>query len=216
MAQVTGHTRRQAPHTKRGVWLEQETVTVEHPAFSQVIEALAFAAERHRDQRRKDPARTPYINHPIALMRVLYLEAGIRDPLVLCAALLHDTVEDTGTTPGEIEARFGLAVCGVVLEVTDDKRLPKSERKRLQVVHAAGASEAARMVKLADKICNLRDVATSPPVGWDLERQQAYFDWAREVVDQIRGTHGRLEALFDDAYAQRPAGDSGTKRVVRT
>jgi|APFre7841882724_1041349.scaffolds.fasta_scaffold82044_2 guanosine-3',5'-bis(diphosphate) 3'-pyrophosphohydrolase len=188
---------------------------MEHPSFSMVVEALAFAAERHRDQRRKDPARTPYINHPIALLRVLYLEAGIHDPLVLCAALLHDTVEDTATTCEEIGAHFGLAIGEVVLEVTDDKHLPKSERKRLQVVHAAGASEPARLVKLADKICNLRDVATSPPLGWDLERQQAYFDWAREVVDQIRGTHGRLEALFDAVYARRPSEVSGTKQVPR-
>lgn len=175
-----------------------------HPSFGLVVEALAFAAERHRDQRRKDPARTPYINHPIALVRVLYLEARIQDPLVLCAALLHDTVEDTGTTCEEIEARFGLGIRNVVMEVTDDKRLPKVERKRLQVIHAAGASEPARLVKLADKICNLRDVAASPPLGWDLERQQAYFDWAREVVERMRGTHAGLEALFDAVYAQRP------------
>jgi GTP diphosphokinase / guanosine-3',5'-bis(diphosphate) 3'-diphosphatase len=188
---------------------------MEHPTFALVVEALAFAAERHRNQRRKDPAQTPYINHPIALVRVLVLEARILDPVVLCAALLHDTVEDTGTTPNEIEARFGLAVRDVVLEVTDDKRLPKAERKRRQVIHAAGASQPARLVKLADKICNLRDVAASPPVGWDLERQWAYFDWAREVVDQIRGTHPELEDLFDAAYAQRPSDDSATKRVVR-
>lgn len=177
---------------------------MEHRAFSLVIEAIAFAAERHRNQRRKDPARTPYINHPIALMRVLSLEASIQDPVVLCAALLHDTVEDTGTTPEEIEARFGAEIRAVVMEVTDDKDLPKAERKRLQVEHAAGASEAARLVKLADKICNLRDVAASPPVGWDLKRQQTYFDWAREVVDRIRGTHLELEALFDQVYRSRP------------
>jgi guanosine-3',5'-bis(diphosphate) 3'-pyrophosphohydrolase len=175
-----------------------------HPPLRLVVEALAFAAERHRDQRRKDAARTPYINHPIALMRLLYLEAQVQDPLVLCAALLHDTVEDTGTTAQEIEARFGLAVREVVLEVTDDKRLPKAERKRLQVIHAANASQPARLVKLADKICNLRDVSASPPVGWNLKRQQAYFDWAREVVSGMRGTHDRLEALFDEAYSLRP------------
>jgi guanosine-3',5'-bis(diphosphate) 3'-pyrophosphohydrolase len=90
------------------------------------------------------------------------------------------------------------------MEVTDDKVLCKAERKRLQVEHAAGASEAARLVKLADKICNLRDVAASPPVGWDLKRQQAYFDWASRVVAQIRGTHSGLEALFDQAFARRP------------
>jgi guanosine-3',5'-bis(diphosphate) 3'-pyrophosphohydrolase len=178
---------------------------MDHKSFTLVVEAIAFAAERHRDQRRKDPARTPYINHPVALLRLLSLEARIHDPVVLCAALLHDTVEDTGTTPEEIEARFGGEICAVVMEVTDDKGLPKIERKRLQVAHAAGASEAARLVKLADKICNLRDVANSPPVGWELERQQAYFDWAAEVVSRIRGTHSGLEALFDQAYARRPS-----------
>ncbi len=175
-----------------------------HQSFTLVVEAIAFAADRHRDQRRKDTARTPYINHPIALMRVLSLEAGIQDPRVLCAALLHDTVEDTGTSPQEIEQRFGSEIRAVVMEVTDDKGLTKAERKRLQVERAAGASEAARLVKLADKICNLRDVAASPPVGWDLARQQAYFDWALEVVARLRGTHAGLEGLFDQAYARRP------------
>ncbi len=179
---------------------------MEHAAFDLVIEALTFAAERHSGQRRKDSAASPYINHPIALMRVLSMEARIRDPVVLCSALLHDTVEDTGTTPQEIAARFGPDICAVVLEVTDDKRLPKAERKRLQVEHAGQVSHAARLVKLADKICNLRDVADNPPVDWDLARCQAYFDWASEVVGQIRGTHERLEAIFDEAFARRPTG----------
>jgi guanosine-3',5'-bis(diphosphate) 3'-pyrophosphohydrolase len=92
------------------------------------------------------------------------------------------------------------------MEVTDDKALPKAERKRLQIMHARGASREAKLVKLADKICNLRDVERSPPKGWDLQRRQGYFDWAREVVEQIRGTHACLEALFDAAYARRPGG----------
>jgi GTP diphosphokinase / guanosine-3',5'-bis(diphosphate) 3'-diphosphatase len=171
-----------------------------------LIDALSFAAERHRAQRRKDLARSPYINHPIDLLRVLSIEGQVQDPLVLCAALLHDTVEDTATTPEEIAARFGAEVCAVVLEVSDDQRLPKAERKRLQVEHAGHASEPARLVKLADKICNLRDVAESPPAGWDLARCQAYFDWAAEVIGQIRGTHAQLEALFDEVLARRPEG----------
>jgi guanosine-3',5'-bis(diphosphate) 3'-pyrophosphohydrolase len=170
-----------------------------------ILSALAFAAEKHRDQRRKDDHGSPYINHPIALARVLCNEGGVTDVDTLCAALLHDTVEDTDTTREELEARFGAAISGIVMEVTDDKRLPKSERKRLQIVHAAGASRSARLVKLADKICNLRDVEQCPPVGWDLARRQAYFDWAREVVAQVRGTHKGLEALFDAAYAARPS-----------
>ena len=179
---------------------------MEHTELSLVIDALSFAAERHRGQRRKDRAASPYINHPIALMRVLTVEGGIGDPVVLCAALLHDTIEDTGTSAEEIAARFGQDIAAVVLEVTDDKDLPKTERKRLQVEHAGQASEPARLVKLADKICNLRDVAESPPVDWDLVRCQAYFDWASQVVAQIRGTHDRLEAIFDEAFGRRPMG----------
>jgi guanosine-3',5'-bis(diphosphate) 3'-pyrophosphohydrolase len=170
-----------------------------------IFRALAFAAEKHRDQRRKDHFRSPYINHPIALVRVLCDEGGVTDPDVLCAALLHDTVEDTDTTQSELEAAFGSVISRIVVEVSDDKRLPKAERKRRQILHAGRASQAARLLKLADKICNLRDVDRSPPVGWDLARRQGYFDWAKAVIDQIRGTHPELEALFDAAYARRPS-----------
>jgi guanosine-3',5'-bis(diphosphate) 3'-pyrophosphohydrolase len=169
-----------------------------------IFRALAFAADKHRDQRRKDHFGSPYINHPIALVKVLCEEGGVTDTETLCAAFLHDTVEDTDATAAELEAVFGVAISGIVMEVSDDKGLPKSERKRRQIVHAGGASHAARLLKLADKICNLRDVDRSPPVGWDLARRQEYFDWAKAVIDQIRGTHPGLEALFDAAYARRP------------
>lgn len=172
--------------------------------LASIIEALGFAARKHSEQRRKDHAASPYINHPIALIEVLCNEAGITHPDVLCAALLHDTVEDTETTPEELTAVFGGRIAAIVLEVTDDKGLSKVERKRSQVERAVGASREARLVKLADKICNLRDAARTPPVGWDLGRRQAYFDWALEVVDRMRGTHSGLEALFDSAYRQRP------------
>lgn len=177
---------------------------MEHSDLALILRALSFAADRHRDQRRKDDRRSPYINHPIDLARVLCEEGGISDPLTLCAALLHDTVEDTDTRPEELERLFGPTVRRIVMEVTDDKRLPKAERKRLQIKHAAGISGQAKLVKLADKICNLRDADRSPPVGWDLERRQGYFDWARQVVDQIRGVHPGLETRFDRAYSRRP------------
>ncbi|MBK1721644.1 HD domain-containing protein [Thiocystis violacea] len=180
---------------------------MERIGFELVVDALGFAALKHRDQRRKDREASPYINHPIALMRVLSLEAGIVDPLVMAGALLHDTVEDTETTPEELEARFGSELRALVMEVTDDRSLPKAERKRQQVLRAGGASEGARLVKLADKICNLRDMAESPPHSWDLERRRAYFDWAAEVIGQLRGTHAVLEALFDQAYARKPRED---------
>ena len=170
-----------------------------------LLKALAFAAHKHRDQRRKDAEASPYINHPIALADVLVNEGGVADTEVLSAALLHDTVEDTDTTPEELERVFGRRIARIVAEVTDDKNLPKAERKRLQVEHAATISAEAKLVKLADKICNLRDVAERPPASWDLARRIEYFDWAKSVVDRLRGAHPRLEKAFDAAYAKRPA-----------
>jgi GTP diphosphokinase / guanosine-3',5'-bis(diphosphate) 3'-diphosphatase len=169
-----------------------------------LLKALAFAAHKHRDQRRKDAEASPYINHPIALADVLVNEGGVTDVEVLCAALLHDTVEDTATTHEELVDAFGSRIARIVAEVTDDKTLPKAERKRLQVEHAARLSPEAKLVKLADKISNLRDVASHPPAHWDLPRRREYFDWAKNVVDRLRGVHPRLEAAFDLAYAQMP------------
>jgi GTP diphosphokinase / guanosine-3',5'-bis(diphosphate) 3'-diphosphatase len=169
-----------------------------------LVRALAFAAKKHRDQGRKDAEASPYINHPIGLARILADEGGVTDTAILCAALLHDTLEDTETSASELVAEFGPVVAGVVAEVTDDKSLPKADRKRLQVEHAATISRRAKLVKLADKIDNLRDMATSPPAEWPLERRQEYFDWAKAVIDQLRGVHARLEAVFDAAYRGRP------------
>ena len=169
-----------------------------------VLEALAFAAHKHRDQRRKDAAASPYINHPIALANVLVREGAVSEPEVVAAALLHDTLEDTQTSPGELRTAFGERVPRVVEEVTDDKSLPKAERKRLQIEHAAAISRAAKLVKLADKICNLRDMADHPPASWDLVRRREYFDWAKAVIDRLRGVHPGLEAAFDAAYSRRP------------
>jgi guanosine-3',5'-bis(diphosphate) 3'-pyrophosphohydrolase len=169
-----------------------------------LLSALAFAAHKHRDQRRKDADASPYINHPIALADVLVNEGGVDEPDVLCGALLHDTVEDTDTTGEELVAKFGERIAGIVLEVTDDKSLVKAERKALQVEHAAHISREAKLVKLADKICNLRDVAGNPPAGWSLERRREYFEWARQVVDRLRGVHPGLEKVFDAAYSQKP------------
>ena len=178
-----------------------------------VIDAIAFAADAHRGQRRKDAEATPYINHPVALVHILAVEAGVDDADVLCAAALHDYLEDCcggdGQPPLEqgralLGERFGEAVLALVEAVTDDKSLPKAERKRLQVEHAAHVPEGARLVKLADKTANLRDIAACPPADWPLSRRRDYFDWASQVVDRLRGTHAGLEAVFDQAFAARP------------
>ncbi|HEY0776549.1 MAG TPA: HD domain-containing protein [Gemmatirosa sp.] len=169
---------------------------------ARLLAAVDFAAARHRYQRRKDGEGSPYINHCVAVATVLATVGGVTDVDTLAAALLHDTVEDTGTTPDELEHAFGLAVSGIVAEVTDDKSLPKSERKRLQIVHARTASRAARLVKLGDKICNVRDVTHAPPAGWSDERRLAYLRWSAEVVDGCRGTNAALEAEFDRLLAE--------------
>jgi len=165
--------------------------------INQFVSALAFSATKHRDQRRKDVEASPYINHPIALVDVLVNEGGILNWDVLCAALLHDTIEDTQTTAEELTKAFGKNVSSIVLEVTDDKALPKDERKLQQIAHAPHSSHEAKLVKLADKICNLRDILASPPSGWDVKRKQEYFEWAAAVVAGIRGSNSKLEKIFD-------------------
>ena len=175
-----------------------------HAEITLLMDALAFSAYKHRNQRRKDVDASPYINHPIALARVLAIEGGVTDHKTLAAAILHDTLEDTETTYEELKEKFGRLIAQTVREVSDDKTLSKTDRKRLQIEHARHLSKRARLVKLADKTCNVRDMASHPPHGWPLERRREYFDWAKKVVDQIRGTQKNLEAAFDEAYAARP------------
>jgi guanosine-3',5'-bis(diphosphate) 3'-pyrophosphohydrolase len=161
------------------------------------MRATLFAAQKHKMQRRCDADATPYINHPLSLADLLVNEAMIDDPVVICAALLHDTVEDTETTFEEIAIAFGHEIACIVLEVSDDKTLAKAERKRLQIEHAPTISPRAKLVKLADKICNLRDIETTPPIGWSAQRKDEYFAWAVQVVAGLRGTHAGLEEIFD-------------------
>jgi guanosine-3',5'-bis(diphosphate) 3'-pyrophosphohydrolase len=169
-----------------------------------VLRAMEFAAHKHRDQRRKDVEASPYINHPIALACILREEGGIDDPLVIAAAILHDTIEDTETSYEELRGQFGDEVADMVLEVTDTQWLKRASRKRLQISKAAQATHGAKLVKLADKIANLRDIVAGAPQGWSLERQREYFDWAKAVIDQLRGTNTQLERRFDQLYRQRP------------
>jgi guanosine-3',5'-bis(diphosphate) 3'-pyrophosphohydrolase len=168
-----------------------------------VLQAAAFAAEKHRKQRRKDAEASPYINHPLQAAYIL-VQADVEDPKVLAAALLHDTIEDTSTTLDEIEIVFGYEIARIVAECSDDKTLSKLERKQAQIDHAATLSRAAKLVKLADKIANVSDIDGAPPAGWSIERKREYFDWAKAVVDRMRGTHAALEARFDAEYTKRP------------
>ena len=170
---------------------------------SLILRAAAFAADRHREQRLKGADESPYINHPFAVASVLCDEGGVDDAELLAAALLHDTIEDTATTQDELRKAFGPRIAKIVAEVTDDKNLSKSERKRAQLDHAAEVSPEAKQLKIADKLCNLRDILASPPSNWPGFRKQQYFEWAKQVVDQVRDANPSLAAKFDAEYAQR-------------
>jgi GTP diphosphokinase / guanosine-3',5'-bis(diphosphate) 3'-diphosphatase len=167
-----------------------------------LLAAILFAAEKHRNQRRKGAEQAPYINHPIAVAEILWRVGGIRDEVTLLAAILHDTVEDTETSPEELEERFGAQVCSVVMEATDDKDLPKAERKRLQIVNAPHKSVRARAVKIADKISNLRDIVHTPPPDWGETRIREYVLWSEKVVAGLRGHHPALEAAYDEVFCE--------------
>jgi guanosine-3',5'-bis(diphosphate) 3'-pyrophosphohydrolase len=190
------------------VELPRKIESIEHgDAVGLLLRAISFAADKHKNQRRKDVEATPYINHPIALASVLRDEGGVTDPMILAAAILHDTIEDTETTRYELEMLFGEKVASIVSEVTDDKKLDKAERKRLQIEHAASASVEAKCVKIADKICNLRNILVAPPADWSESRKIEYFDWAKRVVDGTRGCNLRLERVFDIEHAQLQRGE---------
>ncbi|XP_039262925.2 guanosine-3',5'-bis(diphosphate) 3'-pyrophosphohydrolase MESH1-like [Styela clava] len=168
-----------------------------------LVKTANFAAKKHKDQRRKDVSKTPYINHPIGVANILSEEGCITELEVLQGALLHDTVEDTDTTLDEIEEIFGKTVRDIVAEVTDDKSLAKQERKRLQVVNAPHKSRQAKLVKLADKLYNLRDLCRETPEGWTAERVQEYFEWAYQVVSGLRGTNEALEKQLDEIFISK-------------
>lgn len=166
-----------------------------------VLKAALFAAQKHSQQRRKDADASPYINHPLTVAYLISEIGGVTDPEQLAAALLHDTLEDTETSPEELEAEFGPRVRRIVEEVTDDKRLPKAERKRQQIAHAPTISKEAALIKLGDKIANIRDIADSPPLNWTLERRLAYLTWAEAVIDGCAATNLPLERCFRQALA---------------
>ncbi len=162
-----------------------------------LLQAISFSAKKHRDQRRKGGDAEPYINHPLEVANLLAGVGNVTDHEILMAAVLHDTIEDTETTADELTELFGENVCSMVLEVTDDKSLAKHVRKLKQIEHAPHLSDGAKQVKLCDKISNVSDVLNNPPADWSAERRSEYVNWARKVVDGLRGTNHELEKHFD-------------------
>lgn len=172
-----------------------------------VLKAALFAAEKHGSQRRKGAASEPYINH---LLEVAELVSSVQpaDTNLVIAALLHDTIEDAGVTKEELSQVFGADAAELVMEVTDDKSLPKAERKRMQIVKAPKTSIRAQIIKLADKIANLRSLFSSPPADWNSDRKREYFDWAKQVVDALSAPNPTLKAEFEALYQKARTLDS--------
>ncbi len=163
--------------------------------------AADYAARQHIAQRRKGERAEPYINHLTEVAALLAEATGGTDATLLAGGLLHDTLEDTDSTYEDLVDRFGADVAALVAEVTDDKSLPKEERKRLQIDTTAGKSRRAKLLKIADKTSNLRSMVNSPPAGWTEARVRDYVVWAEQVVRGCRGLNAALEVAFDAAHA---------------
>lgn len=169
---------------------------IEMKHIENLVRAIAFAAEKHKNQRRKGLNAQPYINHPIEVAKILIEDGHVSDQDVLIAAILHDTIEDTETTPEEIASQFGEIVCDLVFEVTDDISQSKAERKKQQIRNAPRKSGRAKQIKVADKIANIREIVTNAPIGWNNKRKLEYIAWAEDVSKGLAGSNLRLDALL--------------------
>ena len=169
--------------------------------MNRILQATHFAATKHTNQRRKNTAASPYINHPIEVAEHLCRVGQVQDEEILIAAILHDTIEDTETSAAEIREVFGDIVADLVMECTDDKSLEKSERKRLQIVSAPKKSDGAKQIKIADKACNLRSILDDPPKGWEISRQIQYFEWAEKVFAGLKGVNEHLDSDIEQVLS---------------
>ena len=169
--------------------------------LSRLTKALVFAAEAHRNQRRKGAAQEPYLNHLIEVLDLVVQATGDSDLDMVIAALLHDVIEDTATTYEDVARIFGQRVAEIIRENSDDMSLPKAERRRARITAMALKSREARIVKMADVISNLRAIAVSPPAGWSAERKLGYLEGCRQLVNAGRGTEASIERVFDETAA---------------
>lgn len=171
-------------------------------SIAKIIQAASFATIRHRNQKRKNSIKSPYIEHPMQVAEILTQIGLVEDADVIIGALLHDTVEDTGTTIEEIAIRFGVRVASLVAELSDDKSLPKPVRKQLQIDNSKHKSLGAKQIGICDKICNIRDLAYSPPTDWSVERMREYIDWSDKVVEGYKGCNAALEGYYYQVVTQ--------------
>jgi guanosine-3',5'-bis(diphosphate) 3'-pyrophosphohydrolase len=166
-------------------------------SLQKVFEALEFAAYKHRRQKRKGAIGIPYINHPIEVAGMLVRSMNEPSKELIIAALLHDTMEDTDVSNEEIEEKFGKQISDIVSEVTDNMSLPSEKRRKIQIEKAHSLSYEARCIKITDKTCNIHDMLYTK-VMWSRKRKINYIIWAKNIVEQIQGTHNDLESAFNN------------------
>lgn len=174
----------------------------ERGIMDKIFEALQYAAIKHKGQVRKGCDKAAYINHPIFVANTLINVAKITDEDTVIAAILHDVIEDTNTKKEEIAELFNENIASIVMEVSDDKDLPSDIRKGMQIDNAANLSKQAKLIRIADKVCNVRDIIDFPPKTWNKIRRIYYLHWTKDVIDQIRGTNAALEELYDKYYQE--------------
>lgn len=185
--------------------------------MDKVIRAIDFAARKHKDQRRKDAAQTPYINHPIEVAHILVM-AGVNDVDTLCAAILHDTIEDTQTTREELVEAFGVCITHIVGQCSDDKSLSSARRKHLQIEHTESGylTKEAQLVKLADKYSNLKGLSVSPPVSWTHQQIRWYVIWAYAVCYHLRNVNSILDRDLNAIFESFGVTDQTMKSDLET
>lgn len=172
----------------------------------ELFEALSFSADKHRLQKRKDATGTPYINHPLGVARnIAFLDSltGKEKSDIINGAILHDTIEDTDTTYEEIQIRFNKEVADIVQEVTNKKELSSEESKKYELERAKTLSLPASLIRISDKIENIKDINNLQPVNWEKWRKINYCEWAKALVDNIKIEHvavKQLKNLFLQRY----------------
>ena len=165
-----------------------------------ILQAIEFASYRHRfDKTRNDE---PYINHVINVCSLISVIGEEQDPETLAAAALHDTIEKTGTKGSEINFNFGENVFQIVLEVTDHASENDVEKFQQQFDRINGLSQKAKIIKLADKVANVKSLLSFPPEGWDLQKRSLYINWADRIINALRGTNKNLEEYYDHMIAE--------------
>ncbi len=163
-----------------------------------VFDALIFGAEKHKAQVRSNLKKTPYIIHPIEVADFVMRIGKVYDKNVLSAALLHDVMDETGTTYEEIENRYGKIVSQYVQEMTVKKELTLKEQKKYQIIQAFHQTPSVAVIKLSDKLSNLKTLAQTPPASWSRDRIDQYFQWAQSVIENLPEANSFLKQAVKD------------------